>query len=144
MTRRSQMMEARRWAEEAKLGPEEVPQHTRRLQGDLSGRLASASSRDDAGRQPVQDGPRPVAGRSGKLVRLKMTAGANAVVFGVKSGVPWARAAWRDGARDPLGAGTMSSSGVTCPGCGVTATMADLRAAGRARRLDERMTAKGD
>ena len=38
-------------------------------------------------------------------------------------------------------AGTMSDSGVTCPSCGVTATMADLRAAGRSGALGSRMTA---
>ena len=38
-------------------------------------------------------------------------------------------------------AGTMSGSGVTCPSCGVIATMADLRAAGRGGRLGSRMTA---
>ena len=85
----------------------------------------------------------PLARKSGKRVRLKMTAGANGVVFGVKSGVPVGRgSAARRRERDRvLGAGTMSSSGVTCPCCGVTATMADLRAAGRAGRLGERMTA---
>ena len=81
--------------------------------------------------------------RGSKRVRLKMTAGENGVVFGVKSAVPVGRgSAARRRERDrALGAGTMSSSGVTCPCCGVTATMADLRAAGRAGRLGERMTA---
>ena len=37
--------------------------------------------------------------------------------------------------------GTMSGSGVTCPRCGVIATMADLRAAGQSARLGARMTA---
>ena len=78
-----------------------------------------------------------------KRVRLRMTAGENGVVFGVKSAVPVGRgsAAQRRERDRALGAGTMSSSGVTCPCCGVTATMADLRAAGRAGRLGERMTA---
>ena len=78
-----------------------------------------------------------------KRVRLRMTAGENGVVFGVKSSVPVGRgsAAQRRERDRALGAGTMSSSGVTCPCCGVTATMADLRAAGRAGRLGERMTA---
>ena len=72
-----------------------------------------------------------------------MTAGENGVVFGVKSSVPVGKgsAAQRRERDRALGAGTMSSSGVTCPCCGVTATMADLRAAGRAGRLGERMTA---
>ncbi len=78
-----------------------------------------------------------------KRVRLKMTAGENGVVFSIKSSVPVGRGSpARQRGRDrALGTGTMSSSGVTCPCCGVTATMADLRAAGRAGRLGERMTA---
>ena len=40
-----------------------------------------------------------------------------------------------------LGAGTMSRRGATCPCCGVITTMRDLRAAGKAGRLGERMTA---
>ena len=78
-----------------------------------------------------------------KRVRLKMTAGENGVVFGIKSAVPVGKgsAAQRRERDRALGAGTMSSSGVTCPCCGVTATMADLRAAGRAGRLGEHMTA---
>ena len=78
-----------------------------------------------------------------KRVRLKMVAGENGVVFSVKSNVPVGKgsAAQRRERDRALGAGTMSSSGVTCPCCGVTATMADLRAAGRAGRLGERMTA---
>ena len=81
--------------------------------------------------------------RGSKRVRLKMTAGENGVVFDIKSGVPVGRGspARRRGRDRALGAGTMSGSGVTCPCCGVTATMADLRAAGRAGRLGERMTA---
>ena len=38
-------------------------------------------------------------------------------------------------------AGTMSGSGATCPSCGVIATMADLRAAGRSGQLGARMAA---
>ena len=81
--------------------------------------------------------------RGSKRVRLTMTAGENGVVFGIKSSVPVGKgsAAQRRERDRALGAGTMSSSGVTCPCCGVTATMADLRAAGRAGRLGERMTA---
>ena len=41
----------------------------------------------------------------------------------------------------PLGAGTMSRSGASCPVCGSVTTMADLRAAGRAGRLGARLTA---
>ena len=41
----------------------------------------------------------------------------------------------------PLGAGTMSRSGASCPVCGSVTTMADLRAAGRAARLGARLTA---
>ena len=40
-----------------------------------------------------------------------------------------------------LGAGTMSGSGAACPCCGAVATMADIRAEGRAGRLGARMTA---
>ena len=43
--------------------------------------------------------------------------------------------------RRPLGAGTMSRSGASCPVCGSVTTMADLRAAGRAGRLGARLTA---
>ena len=79
----------------------------------------------------------------GKRVVLTMTPGANGVLFGVQSEVPAATgsAAQKREQDRALGAGTMSSSGATCPCCGVTATMADLRAAGRAGRLGERLTA---
>ena len=81
--------------------------------------------------------------KGSKRVLLTMTPGERGVVFGVQSDVPQGKGATaqkreRDRA---LGAGTMSSSGATCPCCGVTATMADLRAAGRAGRLGERLTA---
>ena len=39
-----------------------------------------------------------------------------------------------------LGTGTMSSSGATCPCCGVIRTMSELRSAGRAGELSARMT----
>ena len=39
-----------------------------------------------------------------------------------------------------LGAGTMNSSGSTCPCCGVIRTMSELRSAGRAGELSARMT----
>ena len=81
--------------------------------------------------------------KGSKRVVLTMVPGERGVVFGVQSDVPQGKGATaqkreRDWA---LGAGTMSSSGATCPCCGVTATMADLRAAGRAGRLGERLTA---
>ena len=81
--------------------------------------------------------------KGSKRVLLTMAPGQRGVVFGVQSDVPQGKGATaqkreRDRA---LGAGTMSSSGATCPCCGVTATMADLRAAGRAGRLGERLTA---
>ena len=81
--------------------------------------------------------------KGSKRVLLTMAPGERGVVFGVQSDVPQgagstAQKRERDRA---LGAGTMSSSGATCPCCGVTATMADLRAAGRAGRLGERLTA---
>ena len=78
-----------------------------------------------------------------KRVLLTMTPGGKGVVFGVESDVPegdGSPAQKRERDR-VLGAGTMSASGATCPCCGVIATMADLRAAGRAGRLGERMTA---
>ena len=81
--------------------------------------------------------------KGGKRVLLTLTAGEDGVAFGVQSDVPvgdGTPAERRERDRG-LGAGTMSSSGTTCPCCGVTATMADLRAAGRAGRLGERMTA---
>ena len=82
-------------------------------------------------------------GERGKRVLLTMTPGEDGVVFGVESDVPQGdgSAAQKRERDRTLGAGTMSSSGATCPCCGVTATMADLRAAGRAGRLGERLTA---
>ncbi len=81
--------------------------------------------------------------KDGKRVLLTMTPGDDGVVFGIERDVPagTGNAAQRRERDRELGAGTMSSSGATCPCCGVTATMADLRAAGRAGRLGERMTA---
>ena len=82
-------------------------------------------------------------GERGKRVLLTLTAGEDGVIFGVQSNVPVGdgTAAQRRERDRALGAGTMSSSGATCPCCGVTATMADLRPAGRSGRLGERMTA---
>ena len=81
--------------------------------------------------------------KGNKRVLLTMTPSDNGVVFGIESKVPVGNgnAAQRRERDRALGAGTMSSSGATCPCCSVTATMADLRAAGRAGRLGERMTA---
>ena len=78
-----------------------------------------------------------------KRVLLTMTPGEDCVVFGVESKVPAGdgSAAQKRERDRALGAGTMSGSGATCPCCGVTATMADLRAAGRSGQLGERMTA---
>ena len=66
-----------------------------------------------------------------KRVRLVLVPTEAGVAFDIERDVP----------RDADAAGTMSDSGATCPSCGVTATMADLRAAGRAGRLGSRMTA---
>ena len=65
------------------------------------------------------------------------------VAFGIEVDVPvgTGTAARRREHDRTLGAGTMSGSGATCPCCGTIATMKDLRAAGRAGRLGERMTA---
>ena len=66
-----------------------------------------------------------------KRIRLVLVPTEAGVDFDIEEDVP----------RDADAGGTMSDSGATCPSCGVTATMADLRAAGRAGRLGERMTA---
>ena len=81
--------------------------------------------------------------KGNKRVLLTMTPGDDGVVFSIECDVPVGNgnAAQRRERDRALGAGTMSSSGATCPCCGVTATMPDLRAAGRAGRLGERMTA---
>ena len=83
--------------------------------------------------------------KSGKRVLLTMTPredGAG-VEFGVDNAVleGEGNAAARREHDRRLGAGTMSRRGATCPCCGAVATMRDLRAAGRAGRLGERMTA---
>ncbi|MXY51728.1 MAG: DUF1156 domain-containing protein [Gammaproteobacteria bacterium] len=69
--------------------------------------------------------------RGGKRVLLTYVCDGSHVVFGIEDKV--------SGNVD--GSGTMSKSGASCPNCGVMATMADLRAAGRAGLLGERMTA---
>ena len=66
---------------------------------------------------------------------------------GVDFGVEWDAPEGGGGAAQKrahdraLGAGTMSGSGAACPCCGAVATMADIRAEGRAGRLGARMTA---
>ena len=79
--------------------------------------------------------------KGAKRVLLTMTPGGDGVAFGVEKDVPKSGAAQEQQTDQQLGAGTMSGSGATCPCCGVTAAMADLRAAGCAGRLGERLTA---
>ena len=79
--------------------------------------------------------------KGAKRVLLSMTPGEGGVAFGIEEDVPAGGAAQGRQSDQQLGAGTMSGSGATCPCCGVTATMSDLRAAGRAGQLGERLTA---
>ena len=79
--------------------------------------------------------------KGAKRVLLTMTPGEDGVAFGIEKDVPTGGAAQRQQSDQQLGAGTMSGSGATCPCCGVTAAMADLRAAGCAGQLGERLTA---
>ncbi len=77
------------------------------------------------------------------LLTMELRDDGMGVGFRIRSDVPVgsgtaARRREHDGV---LGAGTMSGSGATCPCCGTIVTMKDLRAAGRAGRLGERMTA---
>ena len=77
------------------------------------------------------------------LLTMKRREDGTGVAFGIEVDVPVGNGTAvrkRDHDRT-LGAGTMSGSGATCPCCGTIATMKDLRAAGRAGGLDERMTA---
>ena len=78
-----------------------------------------------------------------KRVRLTMTPGDDGVAFGVEDDVPAGSGtqAQKRVHDQELGAGTMSASGTQCPCCGVIATMADLRVAGRSGRLGVRLTA---
>ena len=78
--------------------------------------------------------------KGAKRVLLRMTPGEGGVAFGIEEDVPVGAAQGRQSDQQ-LGAGTMSGSGATCPCCGVTAAMSDLRAAGRAGQLGERLTA---
>lgn len=55
------------------------------------------------------------------------------VTFGIERDVP-------KGIGQDLTSGTMSRSGATCPCCGTTMTMADLRAEGKAGDLEQMMT----
>ena len=66
-----------------------------------------------------------------KRVLLTLTVNDAGVAFGID----------QDASAKADATGTMSGSGATCPRCGVIATMADLRAAGRSGRLGARMTA---
>src|SRR5437763_3393002 len=65
------------------------------------------------------------------------------VVFGVQTDVLPAKGsqAERREYNKQVGAGTMSSSGVTCPCCGTIMKMEDIRLEGRAGRLGTVMTA---
>ena len=78
-----------------------------------------------------------------KRVRLTMTAGEGGVVFGVEEDVPASHgtSAQKRAHDQELGRGTMSRTGVSCPRCGVIATMSDIRVAGRTGGLGERLTA---
>ena len=69
--------------------------------------------------------------KQAKQVLLTLTTDEAGVAFGID----------HDASADADATGTMSRSGATCPSCGVIATMADLRAAGRSGRMDSRMTA---
>lgn len=68
--------------------------------------------------------------KKAKRALLTLIADEAGVVFGIDHNAP----------ADADAKGTMSGSGATCPSCGVIATMADLRAAGRSGRLGTRMT----
>ena len=65
------------------------------------------------------------------------------VVFGVQTDVPHngGNPAQRREHDKRIGAGTMSRTGATCPGCGTIMTMQDMRLEGRAGRLGAVMTA---
>ena len=79
--------------------------------------------------------------KGAKRVLLRMRPGEGGVAFGIEQDVPVGGAAQGRQSDQQLGAGTMSGSGATCPCCGVTAAMSDLRAAGRAGGLGQRLTA---
>ena len=83
--------------------------------------------------------------KGAKRVLLTMTPrdDGSGIEFGVEQNVSegTGNAARRREHDKRLGGGTMSRSGATCPCCGAIATMADIRAEGRAARLGTRMTA---
>lgn len=74
--------------------------------------------------------------KSGKRIRLTIDTkdDGSGVTFGIARDVP-------KGIDKSKTGGTMSRSGATCPCCGTTMTMADLRAEGKAGNLGEIMTA---
>ena len=77
------------------------------------------------------------------LLTMTLRGDGGGVDFGVEPDAPESRGgAPPQQAHDrALGIGTMSGSGAACPCCGAVATMADIRAEGRAGRLGARMTA---
>ena len=77
------------------------------------------------------------------LLTMEPEAGGSRGVFGVQNDPPpnGGNAAQRREHDRRLGAGTMSRTGATCPGCGAITTMADIRLEGRAGRLGAVMTA---
>ena len=78
-----------------------------------------------------------------KRVRLTIKSDEDGLAFGIERDVPASDGAVAQKREHDarLGEGTMSRSGVMCPRCNVIATMSDLRVAGRAGRLGERLTA---
>lgn len=74
--------------------------------------------------------------KSGKRIRLTIEPreDGSGVDFGIKRNVP-------TGVDSDKTSGTMSRSGATCPCCGTTMTMEDLRQEGKADRLGKVMTA---
>ena len=62
-------------------------------------------------------------------------------VFGTGGAVSGTHRHRTSEAGESVGTGTMSRTGVTCPGCGAVLTMAELRREGRAGRLGTTMTA---
>ena len=77
------------------------------------------------------------------LLTMESDSKGKGVVFGVKTDVPrnGGNAAQRREHDKRIGAGTMSSTGATCPCCGSIMTMEDIRYEGRAGRLGAAMTA---
>ena len=77
------------------------------------------------------------------LLTMQPDPDGSGVVFGVQPGVPQngGNTAQRREHDKRIGAGTMSRTGATCPGCGVIVTMGDIRLEGQAGRLGAVMTA---